>query len=138
MHALEANAFTSPIPIFFPKVGGCLYIGDLVVRKVAVIDPQFCPFTFEVGQIVDKLSETDVTINYFSTGKTTIRTYLPMLPESLLTYTAIKTNVYQKCKTSDFRSLAYVVHAGKKGQAASRSRRNIKHLHSHLPVYRRS
>jgi hypothetical protein len=114
MHAFEANAFTSPIPIFFPTVGGCLYSGDFVVRKVAAIDPQFCQFTFEVGQIVEKLSETDVTINYFATGKTTIRTYLPLLPESLIPYAAIKTNVYQKCKTSDFRSLAYVVHAEKK------------------------
>jgi hypothetical protein len=91
-----------------------LYSGDFVVRKVAAIDPQFCQFTFEVGQIVEKLSETDVTINYFATGKTTIRTYLPLLPENLLPYTAIKTNVYQKCKTSGFRSLAYIVHAEKK------------------------
>jgi hypothetical protein len=113
MHAFEANALTAPIPIFFPTVGGCLYSGESVVRKVAVIDPQICQFTFEVGQIVEKLSETDFTINYFATGKTTLRTCL-LLPESILMYTAIKTNMYQKCQTRDFRSLAYAVHAEKK------------------------
>jgi hypothetical protein len=82
-----------------------------VVRKVAIIDPQFCQFIFEAGQIVEKLSETDVTINYFATGETTLRTYLPLLPDILPLYTTIKTNVYQKCKTGDFRYLAYVVHA---------------------------
>jgi hypothetical protein len=57
MRAFKANSFTAPIPIFFPTVGYCLYNGDFVVRKAAVIDPQFCQFTFEVGQIVDKVSK---------------------------------------------------------------------------------
>jgi hypothetical protein len=108
MHAFEANASTAPIIILYQTVGGCLYSGDFVVRKVAVINPQFCQFTFEVGKIVEKLSEKDVTINCFTTGETTLRTYLPLLPESLLLHTTIKTNVYRQCKTSDFRSLAYI------------------------------
>jgi hypothetical protein len=97
MHAFEANALTAPIPILFPTVGGCLYSGDFVVRKAAVIYPQFCQFTFEVGQIVEKLSDTDVTINFFATGETAIGTYPPLLPDSLLPYTATKTNMYKKC-----------------------------------------
>jgi hypothetical protein len=111
MHAFEENAFTAPIPIFFQTVGVSLYIGDFVVSKVAIIDPQFCQFTFEVWQIVEKLSERDVTINYFATGEMILRTYDPLLPESLLLYTSIKTNMYQKCETSDFLSLSYIVHA---------------------------
>jgi hypothetical protein len=114
MHAFEANAFTTPIPIFFPTVSGYLYSGDLVVRNAATIDRQFSQLTFEVGQIVEKISETDVTINYFTTGETTIRIYLPLIPESLLSYTAIKKNLHQKCKTSEFRSLAYIGYAENK------------------------
>jgi hypothetical protein len=99
MHAFEANAFTAPIPIFFPTVGCCLYSGNFVVRKVAVINPQFCQFTFEAGQIVEKLSETDITINYFATGETTLRTYLPLLSESLLLYTIWPILCMQKTRT---------------------------------------
>jgi hypothetical protein len=36
-----------------------------------------------MGQIVEKVSETEVIVNYFATGEVVIKTFLPDTPEIL-------------------------------------------------------
>jgi hypothetical protein len=71
------------------------------MRTVA-IDERFPQFQFKVGQIVDKISETDITVNYFATEEQCIRAHLPGTPELLIPYTVLKTDIYEKCKTHEF------------------------------------
>jgi hypothetical protein len=59
---------------------------------------------------VDKRSETDIAVNYFATEEQCIRAHLPGTPELLVPFAALKTDIYEKCKTHEFVSLAYIYH----------------------------
>jgi hypothetical protein len=67
INVLEVAGFRPPVPIFFPLVGGTVFWGDLVIRINVTVDERFPHFQFKVGQIVDKISETDITVHYFAT-----------------------------------------------------------------------
>jgi hypothetical protein len=71
---------------------------------------------FKVGKIVDKMSETDITVNYFATEEQCIRAHLPGTPELPIPFTALKTDIYEKCNTHEFVSLAYINHIDNKAE----------------------
>jgi hypothetical protein len=56
MHVFKACAFGSPVPTFLPSVGGSVYYGDMVVRKVPAYNNEFTSSSLLVGQVVDKVS----------------------------------------------------------------------------------
>jgi hypothetical protein len=107
---LEVAGFRPPVPIFLPLVGGTVFLGDFIIRITADVDERFPHFQFKVRQIVDKMSETDITVNYFATEEQCIRAQLPGTPELLIPFTALKTDIHEKCKTHKFISLAYIDH----------------------------
>jgi hypothetical protein len=63
---------------------------------------------------VDKMSETDITVNYFATEEQCIRVHLPGTPELLIPFTALKTDICEKCKTHEFVSLVNIDHIDNK------------------------
>jgi hypothetical protein len=95
-------------------VGGVVYYGDMFVRQRAVTNKVFSQFEFVVGQMVEKVSDTEVIVNYFVTGEVAIKTCLPETDEIIVPCASLRTNIYQKCKTSEFQSLAYVMHGNLK------------------------
>jgi hypothetical protein len=110
INALEVAGFRPPVPIFLPLVGGTVFLGDFIIRRTVTIDERFPYFQFKVGQIVDKMSEKDIIVNYLATEEQCIRAHLPGTSELLILFTALKTDIYEKCKTSEFVSLAYIDH----------------------------
>lgn len=116
INVLEVVGFRPPVPIFLPFVGGTVFFGDFVIRRNVAVDERFPHFQFKVGQIVDKMSETDITVNYFATEEQCIHAHLPGTPELLIPFTALKTDIYEKCNTREFVSLAYVDHIENKAE----------------------
>jgi hypothetical protein len=114
INVLEVAGFRPPVPIFLPLVGGTVFLGDFVIRRTVTVDERFLHFQFKVGQIVDKMSETDMTVNYVATEEQCIRAHLPGTPELLIPFTALKIDIYEKCKTHEFVSLAYIDHVENK------------------------
>jgi hypothetical protein len=110
INALEVTGFHPPVPICLPLVGGTVFFGDFIIRRTVAVDERFPHFQFKVGQIVDKISETDITVNYLATEEQCIHARLPGTPELSIPFTALKTDIYEKCKTSKFVSLAYIDH----------------------------
>jgi hypothetical protein len=114
INALEVAGFRPQVPIFLPLVGGTAFLGDFVIRRTVAVDERFPHFQFKVGQIVDKRSETEITVTYFATEEHCIHLHLPGMPELLMPFTALKTNIYEKCKTHEFVPLAYIDHTENK------------------------
>jgi hypothetical protein len=56
------------VPVFILSAGGTVYYGDMVVRQRAATNRVFSQLKFVVGQIVRKVSETEVIVNYFAIG----------------------------------------------------------------------
>jgi hypothetical protein len=110
INVLEVAGFRPPVPIFLPLVGGTVFLGDFVIKRTVTVDERFPHFQFKVGQIVGKSSETDITVNYFTTEEQCIPAHLPGTPELLVPFTALQTDIYEKCKTHEFLSLAYIDH----------------------------
>jgi hypothetical protein len=110
INVLEVAGFRPPVPIFLPLVGGTVFLGDFIITRAVAVDERFPQFQFKVGQIVDKISETDITVNYFATEEQCIRAHLPVMPELLIPFTALKTDIYEKCNTHELVSLAYIDH----------------------------
>jgi hypothetical protein len=96
--------------------GGTVFLGDFVIRRNFAVDKRFPHFQFKVGQIVDKMSETDITVNYFATEEQCIHAHLPGTPDLLIPFTALKTDIYEKCNTHEFVSLAYFDHIENKAE----------------------
>jgi hypothetical protein len=107
---LEVTGFHPPVPTFLPLVGGTALLGYFIIMRTVAVDERFLNFQFKVGQIVDKRSETDITVNYFATEEQCIHAHLPGTPEFLVPFTALKTNIFENCKTREFVSLAYIDH----------------------------
>jgi hypothetical protein len=110
INVLEVAGFRPPFPVFLPLVGGTVFFGYFVIRRNVAVDERFPHFQFKVGHIVDKMSETDLTVNYFATDEQCIHAHLPGTPELLIPFTALKTYIYEKCNTHKFVSLAYIHH----------------------------
>jgi hypothetical protein len=110
INVLEVTVVRPPVPIFLPLVGGTVFLGDFVIRRTVAVDERLPHFQFKVVQLVDKISETYITVNYFATEEQCIRAHLPGTPELLIPFTALKTDIYEKCKTREFISLAYIDH----------------------------
>jgi hypothetical protein len=108
INTLEVPGFRPPVPIFPPLVGGTVFLGDFIIRRTVAVDERFLHFQFKVGQIVKKMSERDITVNYVATEKICIRAHLPGTPELMVPFIALKTDIYEKCKTHEFISLAYI------------------------------
>jgi hypothetical protein len=110
INVLEVAGFHPPVPISLPLVGGTVFLGGVVIRRPVSVDKRFPRFQFKVVQIVEKMSETDSTVNYFATEEQCILAHLPGTPELLIPFAALKTDIYEKCKTHEFVSLAYIDH----------------------------
>jgi hypothetical protein len=67
INVLEVAGFRPPVPICFPFVRGTVFFVDFVIRRTVAVDERFLNFQFKVGKIVDKISETDITVNYVAT-----------------------------------------------------------------------
>jgi hypothetical protein len=93
INVLEVAGLCPPVPIFLPLVGGTVFFGDFIIRRTVAVDERFPHFQFKVGQIVDKMSETDIIVNYFATEEQCIRAHLPGTPELLIPFTALKTDI---------------------------------------------
>jgi hypothetical protein len=81
----------------------------MVVKKFPANDNTFMTSSFLVEQIMDKVSDYVLTINYYITGEAYTH-YLPHTEEIMVLFVAVRTNIYQQCNTHDFTSLAYIVH----------------------------
>jgi hypothetical protein len=81
INILEVAGFHPPVPIFLPLVGETVFWGDFITKRTVAVDERFPYFQFKVGQIVDKMSETDITVNCFATEEQCIRAHLPGTPE---------------------------------------------------------
>jgi hypothetical protein len=110
INVLEVAGFCPPVPIFLPLVGGTVFLGDFIIRITVSVDERLPYFQFKVGQLVDKMEETDIAVNYFATEEQCIRAHLPQMPELLIPFTSLKIDIYEKCKTHEFVSLAYIDH----------------------------
>jgi hypothetical protein len=80
LYDFEASTLRAPVPIFIPSVGGTVYYGDMAVRQRAATNKVFSKFEFVVGQIVEKVCETDIIVNCFATREVDINTYLRETP----------------------------------------------------------
>jgi hypothetical protein len=109
INALEVAGLCPPVPICLPLVGGTAFLVILSSGELSLL-MRFPHFQFKVGQIVNKRSETDITVNYFATEEQCMLVHLPGMPELLVPFTSLKTDIYEKCKTHGFVSLAYIDH----------------------------
>jgi hypothetical protein len=105
--AFEVTALSDPKPAWVPGVGGTLYVGDCFIVKKPVTDAAMTPIPFNVGQITDVTTSTELKVNWFMTGDS-IRDYTggENHDEEDMCYVAVKTNIYQQVSTSDICSLA--------------------------------
>jgi hypothetical protein len=72
--AFEVTALSNPKPTREPGVGGTLYVGYCFIVKKPVTDAKMTPIPFEVGQITDVTTITELKVKWFMTGDS-IRDY---------------------------------------------------------------